>query len=140
MPALLNDVARVGADSPVRKAYVDGLSALAAQMIPLMDGRSGSEKRREALAMLSLLVGAVTLARATRGEKLSGRDPEGRAQKPSGFRSKLNRRPRQLTRSSRTITSKKISSSSALAFSRIRRSCWLLPVMSTAPWASATMV
>jgi TetR/AcrR family transcriptional repressor of nem operon len=71
VPALLNDVARVGPDSPVRKAYVEGLSELAAQMMPLMEGRSGSEKRSEALVMLSLLVGAVTLARATQGEKIS---------------------------------------------------------------------
>jgi TetR/AcrR family transcriptional repressor of nem operon len=71
IPALSSDIARVKPDSAVRTAYVDGLSAFAEQMIPFMEGRGNSEKRSEALAMLSMLVGAVTLARATRGEKIS---------------------------------------------------------------------
>jgi TetR/AcrR family transcriptional regulator, transcriptional repressor for nem operon len=71
IPALSSDIARAKPDSAVRAAYVDGVSAFAEQMIPFMEGRSNSEKRSEALAMLSMLVGAVTLARATRGEKIS---------------------------------------------------------------------
>jgi TetR/AcrR family transcriptional repressor of nem operon len=69
--ALASDIARLKPGSAVRTAYVDGLTAFAEQMIPLMEGRSTSEKRSEALAMLSMLVGAVTLVRATRGEKIS---------------------------------------------------------------------
>jgi TetR/AcrR family transcriptional repressor of nem operon len=71
VPALSNDIARAGPDSAVRKAYVDGLSEFAEQMMPLMEGRSSAEKRSEALAMLSTLVGAVMLARAMSGEKIS---------------------------------------------------------------------
>lgn len=71
IPALSSDITRAKPDSALRTAYVDGLSAFAEQMIPFMEGRSNSEKRSEALAMLSMLVGAVTLARATRGEKIS---------------------------------------------------------------------
>ena len=71
IPALSSDITRAKPGSVVRTAYVDGLSAFAEQMIPFMEGRDDSEKRGEALAMLSMLVGAVTLARATRGEKIS---------------------------------------------------------------------
>jgi TetR/AcrR family transcriptional repressor of nem operon len=71
IPALSSDITRAKAGSVVRTAYVDGLSAFADQMIRFMEGRDTSEKRGEALAMLSMLVGAVTLARATRGEKIS---------------------------------------------------------------------
>lgn len=65
LPSLSCDVARAASGSSTRAAFVDGLSKLADKIAPIMDGQTKSERRCEALAMISMLVGAVALSRAT---------------------------------------------------------------------------
>ncbi|CAI2079401.1 TetR/AcrR family transcriptional regulator [Serratia ficaria] len=65
--ALAGDVAREGEDKPVRQAYLSGVQAMLARLQSLSPG----QERQQALAQMAMLVGALTLARATRGDALS---------------------------------------------------------------------
>ena len=62
------DVAREPDDSPLREAYTDGLKTLLAEFTALTGGK---EARRQALADFSMMIGALVLSRATRGDALS---------------------------------------------------------------------
>lgn len=65
------DVAREPLDSTVRLAYVDGLKKLLDEFTRLTEGEHEAARRQQALADFSLMIGALTLARATRGDTLS---------------------------------------------------------------------
>jgi TetR/AcrR family transcriptional regulator, transcriptional repressor for nem operon len=69
--ALAGDVARVGTDSPLRQAYLDGIRNMIDKLAEL-GGRS-AHGEREALIELSVLAGALMLARASAGDHLSER-------------------------------------------------------------------
>lgn len=80
--ALASDVAREPADKPVRGAFLDGLKQLLAtwKTTAICDADAdgdaehatrGTDADRAALLEMSMLVGAVTLARATAGDALS---------------------------------------------------------------------
>jgi len=69
--ALAADVARQDEDSPVRQAYVAGVKQLVATLAGMQD-ETGAPARRAAMAQLATMVGALTLARATQGDALSG--------------------------------------------------------------------
>jgi len=62
------DVAREPDDSPLREAYTGGLKTLLAEFTALTDSKHA---RRQALADFSMMIGALVLARATRGDALS---------------------------------------------------------------------
>lgn len=62
--ALATDVGRAAPDKPVRAAYAEGLEALVAELEKLLP-------RGDALALLAGMIGAVSLARATRGTPLA---------------------------------------------------------------------
>jgi TetR/AcrR family transcriptional repressor of nem operon len=71
IPALCGDVAREDMKGPVRSAFVAGLNSLI-ERLPEVLARGGRKaSREEALATLSLLVGALLLSRASDGSPLS---------------------------------------------------------------------
>ena len=59
------------AESGLRQTFMDGLDSLLGTFAPLMDTGDDERDRQQALVQFSLMVGALTLARATRGEPLS---------------------------------------------------------------------
>ena len=69
--SLASDVAREPADKPVHAAYVDGLQQLLALLQATQASGDDAQDRDQALAQMATLVGAVVLARATRGDGLS---------------------------------------------------------------------
>lgn len=69
--ALAVDVAREPADKPVRQAYVEGLRLMVDDMAQTVESDDPQVRHDEALVRMALLVGALTLARATDGDPLS---------------------------------------------------------------------
>lgn len=69
--ALAGDVAREAADKPVHAAFTAGIK-VQLEMLAALEGQGdGNDGRRKALVQFSTLVGALMLARATRGDALS---------------------------------------------------------------------
>ena len=69
---LAGDVAREPMDRPVRAAYLDGLKGMVRRVTSIApDARDADEVRPLALVEMATLVGALVLARATRGDPLS---------------------------------------------------------------------
>jgi TetR/AcrR family transcriptional regulator, transcriptional repressor for nem operon len=69
--ALASDVAREDPDSPVRAAFASGVDALMSIFVELQQTGDSGADRRQALAEFSTMVGALLLARATAGHKIS---------------------------------------------------------------------
>lgn len=69
--ALAGDVARADATAPVRKPYLEGVKAMAARLAALQPDAGTAAAEQRALADMATLVGALLLARATRGDALS---------------------------------------------------------------------
>lgn len=69
--ALASDVARESADKPVRDVYLDGVKGMLEMLESLSDVEDDAQRRQHALMQFSLLIGALTLARATSGDSLS---------------------------------------------------------------------
>ncbi|APW36318.1 TetR family transcriptional regulator [Rhodoferax koreense] len=68
---LATDVAREPADKPIHAAYVSGLKALVDVMLRTQASGDPAADRSRTLAQMSTLVGAMVLARATRGDPIS---------------------------------------------------------------------
>ena len=68
---LASDVARESADAPVREAYIKGIEDQIEKLASLQGARDPNTARQRAMTQLALLVGAMTLARATTGSALS---------------------------------------------------------------------
>jgi TetR/AcrR family transcriptional repressor of nem operon len=72
MPTLAADVAREAPGSPVRKAFTDGVAALAETLTCCVpEGESAPARRERALGLLAAMVGAVAISRAIDDEALS---------------------------------------------------------------------
>jgi TetR/AcrR family transcriptional repressor of nem operon len=71
MAGFATDVAREPDDKPIRKSYVDGLGELLGVLAGVQDTGDTAQDRHQALGQLSTMVGAMVLARATRGDPLS---------------------------------------------------------------------
>ena len=71
LAALAADVAREPADKPVRQAYLAGLNELLEIFAGLQRSADAERDRSRALAELSTMVGALVLARATQGDRVS---------------------------------------------------------------------
>ena len=71
LAALANDVAREPPGSPVRARFTKGVEGLASILAGLTPRLSKERRRRQSLAALSTLVGAVVLARAVDDEALA---------------------------------------------------------------------
>jgi TetR/AcrR family transcriptional repressor of nem operon len=69
--ALCGDVARMERKAPIRAAFVAGVNSLIERMWPLLARGKKKTSREEVLATLSMLVGALQLARATEGHAIS---------------------------------------------------------------------
>ncbi|WP_354683765.1 TetR/AcrR family transcriptional regulator [Cupriavidus necator] len=69
--ALAVDVAREPADKPVRQAYLEGFKAMTEDMAKTVDSDDPQVRHDEALVRMALLVGALTLARATASDPIS---------------------------------------------------------------------
>lgn len=69
--ALAGDVAREPQDSPVRATYLAGLKGMADTIASLDNAPETPEGRAHALLQLSTMMGAMMLARATRGDPIS---------------------------------------------------------------------
>lgn len=69
--AFAGDMCHESADSGLREPFMEGLNRLLASFAKLMDSDDADKNRQQALVQYSLMVGALTLARATRGEALS---------------------------------------------------------------------
>ena len=69
--AFAGDMCHEEAGSGLREPFMAGLNRLLDAFGKLMDGDDPAESRQQALVQYSLMVGALTLARATRGEPLS---------------------------------------------------------------------
>lgn len=70
-PALAGDVAREPQSAPVRAAYRGGVRELLDVLDSVQDDAGTDNSRRRALAQFSMMVGAMTLARATAGDPIS---------------------------------------------------------------------
>lgn len=71
LTGLAVDVAREPADRPVKAAYRDGLDRLLEILVAAEPDADADARRREGLADLAAMVGAMVLARATAGEAIS---------------------------------------------------------------------
>ncbi|MEJ0004237.1 MAG: hypothetical protein WDN30_13050 [Pararobbsia sp.] len=69
--ALATDVGREDEGKPVRGVYTRGIQALIGVIASFSKSRATRASRQRALARMSTLVGALTLARAVRGDPLS---------------------------------------------------------------------
>lgn len=70
--ALAGDVAREPGDKPVRAAFIAGVKDQVGLLLALGGHGDGDAGRRKALVRFATMVGALLLARATRGDELSG--------------------------------------------------------------------
>jgi TetR/AcrR family transcriptional repressor of nem operon len=71
--AFVSDIAREPVASPLRAAYMDGVKGLLEQLSALSPAPDAHTRQDEAIAMLSTMVGALLLSRATAGDALSER-------------------------------------------------------------------
>lgn len=69
LPSVVSDLARGTLEA--REAFAQGLEGLAAEMASRVPGEDGVTARKRALATVVFLIGAMTLARATKGLPLS---------------------------------------------------------------------
>ncbi|AWM91896.1 TetR family transcriptional regulator [Pseudomonas sp. 31-12] len=69
--AFAGDMCHVTAESGLYQTYTHGLEAFLQILTPLMGADQPEANRQQALVDYSLMVGALTLARATRGDGLS---------------------------------------------------------------------
>jgi TetR/AcrR family transcriptional repressor of nem operon len=69
--ALAGDVAREPGDKPVRAAFIAGVKDQVGLLLALGGHGDGEADRRKALVQFATLVGALLLARATRGDTIS---------------------------------------------------------------------
>jgi TetR/AcrR family transcriptional repressor of nem operon len=69
--AFAGDMCHEPTDSGLREPFMAGLNRLLEAFGNLMDSDDAAQNRQQALVQYSLMVGALTLARATRGEALS---------------------------------------------------------------------
>jgi len=69
--AFAGDMCHEAVDSGLRTTFMHGLNNLLDSLGPLMDSDDTARNRQQALVQYSLMVGALTLARATRGDALS---------------------------------------------------------------------
>ena len=69
--ALAADASRDGDRSQTRAAFAGGLDHMIDSLSEFMSSRQGKARREDTLASFAMLVGALTLARATKGQPMS---------------------------------------------------------------------
>ncbi|APR38919.1 TetR/AcrR family transcriptional regulator [Paraburkholderia sp. SOS3] len=68
---LAADVGRESVDKPIRSVYLRGLRSMIDVLVSFSSLRRSKKVRQRAIARLSILIGALTLARAVSGDPLS---------------------------------------------------------------------
>lgn len=71
--ALAADVGREARDKPVHGAYLAGMKSMVDEIASGCDADDAQQRRDAALVQIATMVGALILARATKGDPLSGR-------------------------------------------------------------------
>ena len=71
MVAFAGDMCHEAADSGLRQTFMEGLDRLLKSYGSLLDSGDVDADRQQALVEYSLMVGALTLARASRGDAVS---------------------------------------------------------------------
>ncbi len=71
LAALASEVARESAEKPIRDSFSNGFRQLLSIIAALQPEADPAAKRESALVSLSLMVGSMVLARATRGDPVS---------------------------------------------------------------------
>jgi TetR/AcrR family transcriptional repressor of nem operon len=69
--ALASDIAREAANKPVRAVYLEGVKQMLASLTKLCAADGAADAEQSALQRMVVLVGALTLARATAGDPVS---------------------------------------------------------------------
>ncbi|MDN0122585.1 TetR/AcrR family transcriptional regulator [Yersinia aleksiciae] len=69
--ALASDVARENSENPVCEVYLCGVRSMLERLESLSDIADDEQRRQHALAQFAMLSGALALARATAGDKIS---------------------------------------------------------------------
>ncbi|WP_145515862.1 TetR/AcrR family transcriptional regulator [Yersinia aleksiciae] len=69
--ALASDVARENSENPVCEVYLCGVKSMLERLESLSDIADDEQRRQHALAQFAMLSGALALARATAGDKIS---------------------------------------------------------------------
>jgi TetR/AcrR family transcriptional repressor of nem operon len=69
--ALCGDMAREDPKGQIRTAFASGFNAMVERLTPLLSKKKKIAAREDALAQLSMLVGAVVLSRSTKGSPIS---------------------------------------------------------------------
>ncbi|QHB33128.1 TetR/AcrR family transcriptional regulator [Yersinia canariae] len=69
--ALASDVAREDNEKPVCEVYLSGVKSMLERLESVSDIEDPEQRKQHVLAQLAMLSGALTLARATAGDKLS---------------------------------------------------------------------
>jgi len=69
--ALADDAAREENKGALRRAFASGLETMVGSVKTMLGARSKAGQREEALADVALLVGAIVLSRATKGQAIS---------------------------------------------------------------------
>jgi TetR/AcrR family transcriptional regulator, transcriptional repressor for nem operon len=69
--AMSGDIARETPKGPIRVAFATGFNAMAERLTPLLSRKKKAAAREDALAQIAMLVGAVVLARSTKGYPVS---------------------------------------------------------------------
>lgn len=69
--AMCGDMARENPKGQIRAAFATGLTAIVERLTGLLSGKKKAAAREDALAQISMLVGAVVLSRSTKGSPIS---------------------------------------------------------------------
>lgn len=69
--AMSGDMARESPKGQIRVAFATGFNAMVERLTPLLSRKRKAAAREEALAQIAMLVGAVVLARSTKGSPVS---------------------------------------------------------------------
>jgi TetR/AcrR family transcriptional regulator, transcriptional repressor for nem operon len=69
--AMCGDMARENPKGEIRTAFASGFNAMVERLTPLLSKKRKGDAREDALAQISMLVGALVLSRSTKGSPIS---------------------------------------------------------------------
>ncbi|MFA5957113.1 TetR/AcrR family transcriptional regulator [Hyphomicrobium sp.] len=69
--AMCGDIARENPKGQIRTAFLSGFNSMVERLTPLLSRKKKAASREDALAQISMLVGALVLSRSTKGSPVS---------------------------------------------------------------------
>lgn len=69
--AMCGDMARENPKGQIRTAFLSGFNSMVERLTPLLSRKKKAASREDALAQISMLVGAIVLSRSTKGSPVS---------------------------------------------------------------------